>query len=66
MPSAPATSWSVYRWAGHTWEEVWEQEWDPGGEEKGEGVAGDEGNAGSVGPGGAKGSGSKVTIIEGE
>jgi hypothetical protein len=43
--SAPATSWSGYRWAEHAWEEVWEQVWDAGGEEKGKGIAGAEGNA---------------------
>jgi hypothetical protein len=49
MPSAPATSQSGYRWAGHAWEEVWGQVWNTGGEEKGEGVAWAEGKAGSVG-----------------
>jgi hypothetical protein len=49
MPSAPAISQSVYRWAGHAWEVIWELVWDVGGEEKGEGVAGVEGKAGSVG-----------------
>jgi hypothetical protein len=63
MPSAPATSWSGYRWAGHVWEEVWERVWDAGGEEKGEGVAGAEGDIGSVGPLGADGSGSIVTTV---
>jgi hypothetical protein len=48
MLSAPATSWSVYRCSGHDWEEVWEQDWDAGGEEKGEVVTGAEGNV-SVG-----------------
>jgi hypothetical protein len=50
MPSDPATSWSGYRWAGHAWEEVWDWVWEAGGEEKGKGVAGSEGNAGGVGP----------------
>jgi hypothetical protein len=54
-----------YRWAECAWEEVWEQVWDVCGEEKGEGVAGAEGKAGSVGSWGADGSGSIVTIIEG-
>jgi hypothetical protein len=48
--SAPDTSQSVYRWAGCDLEEVWEQVWDAGGEEKGEVITGAEGNAGSVGP----------------
>jgi hypothetical protein len=50
MLSSPATSWSGYRWAWHTWEEIWEEVWDAGGEEKGEFVAGAEGNACDVGP----------------
>jgi hypothetical protein len=50
MLSAPATSWSVYRWDGHVWEVVWKQLWDAGGEEKGEGVAGAEGNICGVRP----------------
>jgi hypothetical protein len=37
-----------------------------GGEEKGEGVAGTEGNAGDVSPQGTNGSGSIVTTVEGE
>jgi hypothetical protein len=32
-----------------TWEEVWEWEWDAGGEEKDEGIVGAEGNVGGVG-----------------
>jgi hypothetical protein len=50
MLSAPATSRSGYRWAGCAWEEIWEWVWDAGGEGKGEGVAGAEGNVVSVGP----------------
>jgi hypothetical protein len=40
MPSVPATSWSGYRWTGHSWGEVWEWVRDAGGEEKDEVVAG--------------------------
>jgi hypothetical protein len=50
MPSPPATSQGGYTWAGHAWEEVWEWLRDVGGEEKGMGIAGAEGNIGSVGP----------------
>jgi hypothetical protein len=50
MLSAPATSQSGYRWAGCVWEEVWEWIWNAVGEEKGEGIAGAEGNVGGVGP----------------
>jgi hypothetical protein len=38
-----------YRWAEHAWEEISEQVWGAGEEEKCEGVAGDEGKADSVG-----------------